>query len=210
MLEGRRTSIGPALPGQEVDILAGGSPAAAGVEGEVVIRGHCVMSGYLNNDQATQEVFRGGWFHTGDLGYYLLDESGRKYFHISGRLREIAKRAGSMVSLLEVDEVLTALPGVVDAGAAAFENTWVDEEIAAVVVQAPGAGLTPESIMEHCRRVLPFTAVPKSIEIVESVPRTASGKIRRHQISQRFAGLHNRLFTDARPGAGRPDKPGAS
>jgi long-chain acyl-CoA synthetase len=199
MLGGRKPSIGPALPGQAVEVHDGQGRATPGEEGEIVIRGPCVMSGYLSNEPATEEAFRGGWFHTGDLGYYLLDDHGRAYFHVSGRLREIAKRAGAMVSLLEVDEVLAAMPGAVDAGAAAFANAWVDEEIAAVVVPGPGASLTAEAVAAHCRRTLPFAATPKAIHFVEAVPRTASGKIRRAEITERFSGLRDRLFVEGCP-----------
>jgi long-chain acyl-CoA synthetase len=198
MLRGRRTSIGPALPGQEVEIHDGERVTPPGAEGEIVIRGHCVMSGYLHDPKATEKVYQRGWFHTGDLGYYLLDDSGCKYFHVSGRLREIAKRSGIMVNLLELDEVLMSIPGVVDAGSSAFANRWVDEEIAAAIVQEPGAVLTQKTITEHCRRVLPFSAIPKAIEFVDAIPRTASGKIRRAEIARRFVNLGERLFVEGR------------
>ncbi len=201
MLGGQRPSVGPAMAGQEVQVHDGQGVAPAGVEGEIVIRGHCVMSGYLHNIQATDEAFRGGWFHTGDLGYSLPDDQGRHFIHVAGRLREIAKRSGAMVGLLEVDEVLASIPGVADAGTAAFVNSWVDEEIAAVVVLKDEATLSPEAIVDHCRRVLPFAAVPKAIDFVDAVPRTASGKIRRPEISQRFVHLRDHLFAEGRPTA---------
>jgi len=206
MLGGRRTSVGSALPWQEVEIWNDDGIASPEVEGEIIVRGHCVMSGYLHNAAATAEAFRGGWFHTGDLGYWLPDGTGRKFIHVSGRVREIAKRSGETVSLLEVDEVLASISGVVDAAAVAFANTWVDEEIAAVVVAQPGSALTEQDIADYCRRVLPFSAVPKSIEIVDEIPRTASGKIRRHAIVGRFAALREHLFKEptARRGASKP------
>ena len=202
---GARTSVGSHLPNQEVEIHDGREVAPPGVEGEIVIRGHCVMSGYLHHSAATEEVFRGGWFHTGDLGYSFLDDQGRKYIHVSGRIREIAKRSGAMVSLLELDEVLASIPGVADAGSARFANTWVDEEIAALIVRQPGAGLTRESITEHCRRLLPFSAVPKRIEFVEEIPRNASGKISRLEIAERFVGFRERLFIENYPAPRRAD-----
>lgn len=198
MIDGRRTAIGPALPGQQVEVHDEHGPAEPGKEGEILIRGRCVMSGYLHNDAATAESFRGGWFHTGDLGFALPGEQGRPFIHVSGRLREIAKRSGAMVSLLELDETLMAIPGVADAGSAAFANSWVDEEIAALVVKEPGSALDEATITAHCRRSLPFAALPKSIEFVEEIPRTASGKIRRVEIAQRFAGLRERLFVERR------------
>ena len=199
MLDGRRTSIGPSLPNQEVEIHDdNGLPTPPGVEGEIVIRGHCTMSGYLHNSAATEAMFRGGWVHTGDLGYYLLDAEGRKYFHVCGRTKEIAKRGGAMVSLLELDELLAAVPGVADAGAASFPNSWVDEEIAALVVCRADASLTEESILRHCSRLLPFSAMPKRIEFVTEIPRTASGKIRRAEIAERFAPFREHLFREDR------------
>jgi acyl-CoA synthetase (AMP-forming)/AMP-acid ligase II len=198
MLGGRRTCVGPALPGQEVAVQGENGFARPGVEGEILIRGHCVMSGYLDNEAATTEAFRGGWFHTGDLGYYAESEGGRKYIHISGRLREIAKRSGAMVNLLELDELLASIPGVRDAGCAAFANRWVDEEIGAVIVAEPGRPLTEEAILADCRRLLPFAETPKSIRFVEEIPRTATGKIRRAEIAESFAHLSERLFVEDR------------
>jgi long-chain acyl-CoA synthetase len=204
MLAGRRTSIGPALPGQQVEVHnEEGGVTSPGEEGEIVIRGHCLMSGYLHDPEATDTAFRGGWFHTGDLGYALPDDRGRPFLHVSGRIREIAKRSGALVSLLELDEVIAAFPGVADAGSASFPNRWVDEEIAAVVVPARDAVLTQEAIIEHCRRLLSFAATPKAIEIVSEVPRTPSGKIVRAEIARRFVGLRDRLFLERRTDSSR-------
>ena len=180
------------------------------MEGEIVIRGHCTMSGYLHNPAATEAMFRGGWVHTGDVGYYLPDAEGRKCFHVCGRTKEIAKRGGAMVSLLELDELLAAVPGVSDAGAASFPNSWVDEEIAALVVCRPDASLTEESILRHCSRLLPFSAMPKRIEFVTEIPRTASGKIRRAEIAERFAPFHEHLFREERSSRKSADRSVAS
>jgi acyl-CoA synthetase (AMP-forming)/AMP-acid ligase II len=193
MLDGRRTSIGPCLPNQEVEIDGVARPGDAG---EILMRGHCVMSGYLHNDAATEEMFRNGWVHSGDVGYCLEDARGRRFFHVSGRIREIAKRGGAMVSLLELDELLAKIPGIADAGAASFANEWVDEEIAAFVVCKPGADLTENAILKYCRQVLPYAAVPKLIEFVAEIPRTPSGKIRRQEISAHFAPHRERLFRE--------------
>jgi acyl-CoA synthetase (AMP-forming)/AMP-acid ligase II len=103
-----------------------------------------------------------------------------------------------MVSLLELDELLAGIPGVADAGAASFPNDWVDEEIAALVVRRPEAAITEASILEYCRNLLPFSAMPKQIEFVEGIPRTSSGKIRRVEIAERFAAFRDRLFQEDR------------
>jgi len=193
MTQGRRTSIGPALPGQEVRIAG-----APGEEGEICIRGNSVMSGYLHNELATNEAFEGGWFHSGDLGYAVAGATGGDFIQVSGRVREIAKRSGAMIHLLEVDEVLGTLPGILDFASAAFANRWVDEEIGAVVVKEPGSAATEESIIEHCRQRLPFAESPKAIVFVEEVPRTATGKVRRAEIAGSFAAHADRLFVDRR------------
>jgi acyl-CoA synthetase (AMP-forming)/AMP-acid ligase II len=203
MLRGRRTSVGPALPGQEVRVRTNSGAEHDGMEGEIVIRGCCVMSGYLHNPEATQAVFEGGWFHTGDLGYFVEDERGRKFFHISGRMREIAKRSGAMVNLLELDEVLAAIPGISDAASVSFPNRWVDEEIAAVVVRQAGTDLSESAIIEQCRHKLPFSDVPKVIAFVREVPRTPAGKVRRLEIASSFTAWRDRLFVDvAKPQKG--------
>jgi long-chain acyl-CoA synthetase len=196
MLRGPRTSVGPALQGHEVQIRTADGIARAGIEGEIFIRGHCVMSGYLHNPKATEEAFTGGWFATGDVGYFLEDHRQRPYIHISGRTREIAKRSGAMVNLLELDEILASIPGVSEAAAASFSNTWVDEEIAAVVVRTPGTTLNETVIMEHCRRLLPFAATPKAVAFVNEVPRTNTGKIRRAEIAARFADFRETFFAE--------------
>jgi long-chain acyl-CoA synthetase len=203
MLRGRRTSVGPALTGQEVQVANASGFARPAEEGEIVIRGCCVMSGYLHNPEATQAAFEGDWFHTGDLGYFLEDEFRRKFIHVSGRIREIAKRSGAMVNLLELDEVLAAIPGISDAASASFPNRWVDEEIAAVVVRQAGAQLSEHDIIEQCRRRLPFSDVPKAIAFVDQVPRTPAGKVKRIDIAGQFAALQDRLFTDASGAEGR-------
>ena len=200
MLGGRRTPVGPALPGQEVEIRNGRHATAPDVEGEIVIRGPCLMSGYLNDPAATEEAFHGGWFHTGDMGYWLPGKMRNKYIHVSGRKREIAKRSGVLVSLLELDEVLTSIEGVADAGCASFINTWVDEEIAALVVVQAGAVLTEDRVIESCRTVLPFSAVPKRVKFVAEVPRTDSGKIRRLEIADQFVGYREHLFVESKYG----------
>lgn len=204
MLGGRRTSIGPGLLNQEVEVQDMTTGAPAGAEGEIVIRGHCVMSGYLHNDAATEDMFRGGWVHTGDLGYCLPDATGRKFFHVSGQIREIAKRGGAMVSLLELDELLMKVPGVADAGAASFANEWVDEEIAALVVCRSDATVTKEEVFDYCRKMLPYSATPKLIEFVAEIPRTASGKVRRAEIAERFAPFREHLFRDDKSSQKRP------
>src|SRR5215472_2354532 len=198
MLNGRRTSIGPSLPNQKVEIHNGEGVARAGVEGEIVVRGHCVMSGYLHNETATEEMFRGGWVHTGDVGFHLPGPCGRRFLHVSGRIREIAKRGGAMVSLVELDELLASIPGIADAGATLFANDWVDEEIAAFVVRQPGVVITEETILKHCSNFLPFLATPKRIEFVAEIPRTPGGKIRRAEMAERFATFRERLFQEGK------------
>jgi acyl-CoA synthetase (AMP-forming)/AMP-acid ligase II len=199
MLAGARTSVGPALPGQEVSVEVPETPGRSepGQEGEVVIRGPCVMSGYLHEPVATDTAFRGDWFHTGDLGYCLDDGNGLRYVHITGRKRDIAKRSGLLVSLIEVDEVLAAIPGVADAGCAAFGNTWVGEEIGAVVVLEPGIDLSELEILRSCRLRLPYAAVPKRVELIDSIPRTDTGKIVRSDIAGYFAPYRDQAFVES-------------
>jgi len=104
-----------------------------------------------------------------------------------------------MVNLLEIDEVLSSIPGVADAAAASFSNRWVDEEIAAVIVPKAGVTLTEDAVLHDCRRKVPFAESPKVIQFVDSVPRTPTGKIMRAEVAERFAQLQDRLYYEREP-----------
>jgi acyl-CoA synthetase (AMP-forming)/AMP-acid ligase II len=196
MLDADIPSVGIAVDGNEVAVLRpDGSRARHAEVGEVCMRGHNVMTGYAGNEEATGEAFRRGWFHSGDRGFAILDEeSGRDFFVLVGRTKNIAKVRGESVSLEEVDRALRVLPGVLDAGCVAVPHRLFGEEVlAAVVPERPGADGDRAPAEGHAdwRRqlhtVLPAHAVPSRIVVLPRVPRTPTGKILRRDLARELA-----------------------
>jgi len=164
-----------------------GKHLAAGEDGEVVIQGPNVVTGYENNPEANATSFTDGWFRTGDQGF--LDENG--YLTLTGRLKEMINRGGEKIAPHEIDEVLLAHPGVGEAVCfGAPHKTWGEEVAAAVVVRPAGdAGpaATEQELLAYCKEKLSDFKRPKQIHIVDAIPRTATGKIQRRVVAEAFA-----------------------
>jgi len=168
-------SAGRALPFSEIDIRdPSGNPCAAGQPGEVVVRGPNVTNGYWRNDAATESAFSpGGWFHTGDIGY--LDEDG--FLFIVDRLKDMFISGGENVYPAEVESVLFEHPAVAEAAiVAAADDRW-GEVGHAFVVAADAHTPAPEELREFLLTRLAKYKVPKHFDIVDSLPRTGSGKV---------------------------------
>lgn len=145
------------------------------------MRGHNVMMRYAGNDDATAEAFRGGWFHSQDLGFETLQE-GRRFFVITGRLKNIAKVGGRAVSLEEMDRALRTLPQVVDAACVAMPDRLLGEKIiAAVVLSAP---LTDAELREPLANLFSRAVLPTRFERLAKLPRTLTGKILRAKLAE--------------------------
>jgi acyl-CoA synthetase (AMP-forming)/AMP-acid ligase II len=182
-------SIGTALYGNEVAVLrTDGTPAAPGETGELCMRGHNVMIGYLNNELATAEAFRHGWFHSGDLGYELIEPiSGLSYFVIAGRIKNMAKVGGETVSLEEMERALLMLPEVQDAACASRPHRLLGDQIIAAVVLTQD--LPDEKLREHLRSRFSQAAQPGHIVKMKKIPRTPTGKIRRQELALELTAL---------------------
>jgi acyl-CoA synthetase (AMP-forming)/AMP-acid ligase II len=185
MLDTDIPSIGTALHGNEVRILrADGQPAAHGEIGEVCMRGHNVMLGYHENEPATTEAFRGGWFHSQDLGYLVLDEaSGRVFIVLTGREKNLAKVMGSAISLEEMERALCRHLAVRDAACLTIPDQLMGEAIVAVVVSDAHSGLVGAAALDaHLCDYFPPAALPVRYLRAARVPRTSTGKILRRQL----------------------------
>ena len=151
--------------------------------GEIVIRGPSVFRGYEGSSEANVSAFAEGWFRTGDEGY--LDSHG--YLHITGRLKEQINRAGEKISPREIDRVLLACPLVAEAVTFGFPHATLGEEVAAAVVlkePVSNLGQRAESVLlKYCQDRLATFKCPKKIYVVESIPQTATGKIRRNAVA---------------------------
>jgi long-chain acyl-CoA synthetase len=183
-------SIGCALPHQELTIQRpDGSEAAAGERGEICIRGDVVSRGYFRRDDANRDVFRDGWFHSGDEGFCLRDARGRTFFFISGRIKELIIRGGVNYSPLEIDRVLSGHPAVQYALAFPFESRYYGEEVAAYVVRRKGVETTEDELLAWCRERLDFARAPKVVIFGEDIPYTSTGKAKRIELARRLAGV---------------------
>ena len=158
-----------------------GAMLADGDRGEVVIMGTNVMKGYRNNPEANASSFTDGWFRTGDQGF--LDNLG--YLSITGRLKELINRGGEKIAPLEVDAVLAQHPAVQDAICFGVPDEKFGEEVHAAVVLNGDA--TQEDIQAFCQKHLIDFKVPKTVHIVDTLPRTATGKIQRRNVAALFS-----------------------
>jgi long-chain acyl-CoA synthetase len=182
-LKGKRKpgSVGLPIPGVEVKIVDDeDNPLPVNEVGEIVVRGPNVMKGYWNRPQETEEAFRNGWFHTGDLG--KIDEEG--YLHIVGRKKEMIISGGFKVFPREVEEVLHTHPKVKEVAVVGIPDPVRGESVKAYIVLKDGTTATEKELDEYCRNNLAAFKVPRIYEFVSSIPRTPSGKILNRLLSQ--------------------------
>jgi 4-coumarate--CoA ligase len=182
----RHGSSGQAVPSTECRIVNPETleDMAPGEEGELWVRGPQVMKGYLNNPDATAECLtEDGWLRTGDLA--IIDADG--FMFIRDRLKELIKFKGFQVAPAEVEAALIAHAGVVDAAVTAKPDEEAGELPVAFVVPAPGAEVTEAELHAHCEGCLAHYKHPAEYRFVDSVPKSASGKILRRELRDRMA-----------------------
>ncbi len=185
--ERRVYSVGKPIWGTETEVWdARGKPLPPGQDnvGEVVTRGLHVMKGYLNAPEATAAAFTGGWFHTGDLGYF--DEDG--FLFIAGRIKELIIRGGYNVYLLEIEDVLHGHPAVAEAAVVGVPDQRLGEEVMAVVALRPGAALAAEELIAYCKERLAAYKYPRIVEFRDALPRNTLGKVVKDQLVPHAAG----------------------
>ncbi|GAA2073497.1 long-chain fatty acid--CoA ligase [Aeromicrobium halocynthiae] len=190
--ERREGSVGPPLTGLSVTVVdPSGEELPPGVVGEVAIRGPVVMKGYWGRPEATAEVMRGDWFLSGDLG--RRDEDG--YLWIVDRKKDLVIRGGYNVYPREVEEVLYAHPSIREVAVIGLPDDHLGEEVAAVVAPHPGVELSAAEVREWASERLSAYKVPRVYQLVEELPKGATGKILKRQIdrgSVRSHGTHVR------------------
>ncbi len=183
-------SIGIPIEPNEMDIHnEQGESMPENSRGEIVIRGHNVMKYYDENAEANDKTFEFGWFRSGDEGFFVNDEKGRKYFFITGRLKELIIRGGVNIAPLEIDEVLMSIPEVKSAIAVGFDNDWYGEEVGALVLlkeDITGSDDIKMRIIECCREKLPAYKSPKVVVFTDSIPVTSTGKYQRNKVKHLF------------------------
>jgi fatty-acyl-CoA synthase len=155
-------------------------PADGQTIGEVMIRGNTVMKGYLKNPRATDEAFRGGWYHSGDLGVCHPDG----YIEVKDRAKDIIISGGENISSLEVEEVLYRHPKVLEAAVVARpDDKWGETPCAFVTLREGAGSVTAEDIMSWCRDRMARFKVPRTV-VFGALPKTSTGKIQKFVLRQ--------------------------
>lgn len=174
-------SIGLPLWGVEFKLVDGDGRTVdePGQPGEICIKGHNVMKGYYKKPEATEEVFRGGWFHTGDIG--VRDADG--YYSIVDRKKDMILRGGYNVYPREVEEVLYAHPAVAEAAVIGVPHERHGEEIKAVVAFKSGRTATEEELIAYCKEKIAAYKYPRLVEIVDALPKGPTGKILKRELT---------------------------
>lgn len=190
---GQRCIGTPARPGPAMDarlLDAEGTPVPPGMPGELVVRaaggtpGHGLFCGYLHDPEATADIWRGGWLHTGDI--MRQDAEGNLFF--LDRLKNIIRRSGENISALEVEGALSTHPAIVQVAVVAVPDTMRDEEVMAVVVPKArddvpqdhaGEAALARDILDHAAARLSYFKVPGYVTFVETLPATSTQKIRK-------------------------------
>jgi fatty-acyl-CoA synthase len=152
-------------------------PADGKTTGEILIRSNTVAAGYLDDPQATEEAFRGGWFHTGDLGVMHPDG----YIELTDRSKDIIISGGENIASVEIEKVLSAYPGVAEVAVVAVPHErWGERPVAFVTAEG---SVTEHDLIEFARARLAHFKAPDQVYF-EALPKTSTGKIQKHLLRE--------------------------
>lgn len=151
-------------------------PADGSTMGEIVLRGNMVMIGYYRDEAATAEAFRGGWFHTGDLGVMHPDG----YIQVRDRAKDIIISGGENISTIEVEQALASHPEVLDLAVVGVADEKWGERPVAYVIRASSSSLDAQTLISFAREKLAGYKVPRTIIFPQDLPRTSTGKVQKN------------------------------
>jgi o-succinylbenzoate---CoA ligase len=170
----------PLFPSQLQIVMEDGSTAAAGVPGEIIVKGPNVTQGYLFRPEASKEKFCNGWFHTGDIGY--LDEEG--FLYVLDRRSDLIISGGENIYPAEIEAVLAAHQDVLEAGVTSREDVAWGQVPIAYIVKREGTSPSVEELEQFCEERLAKYKVPKAFYFIKELPRNASKKILRRELRE--------------------------
>ena len=181
-------AVGTQVVNVQIAIMApDGTLLPRGEEGEIVYRGPQALNEYLRNPEATEEAFAHGWFHSGDAG--VLAEDGMLWF--SDRYKDVIKSGGENVASIEVEKaVYAASPDVAEVAVVGLPHERWTEAITAVVVAKPGASIDGEQLLAQVRTSIAGFKAPKSVIVVDELPKTSTGKIQKNVVRKQFADFY--------------------
>ncbi|MBV9872542.1 MAG: AMP-binding protein [Frankiaceae bacterium] len=173
------TTSGRAIPDTEVRVVdETGNALPPGEAGEVVVRGYNVMQGYFEDPEATASTVVDGWLHTGDIG--MLDDAGN--LKITDRLKDMFVVGGFNAYPAEIEQMLMSYPGIAECAVVGVPDERLGEVGAAFVVPRPGEVLEPAEIVAWCRERMANFKAPRTVSVVDSLPRNASGKVLKFEL----------------------------
>jgi long-chain acyl-CoA synthetase len=172
-------SVGTPIENVDVRVLdPDDNPVASGTWGEICIKGPNVMLGYWNRPEESAQALRGGWFHSGDIGY--VDAEG--YVFLVDRVKDMINSAGFKVWPREVEEVLYAHGAIKECAVVGLPDQLKGEIPAVFVVLQEGATLCVDELIDYCRRNLATYKIPRHVEFVAGLPKNATGKILKREL----------------------------
>jgi len=179
-------SVGTAVPGVEVQMRnAEGRPVPVGKEGEICIRSHSLMRGYLDNPEDTKKAFwDGGWFRSGDVG--VFDDNA--YIYIVDRIKDLIITGGENVYPREVEEVIYTSPDVQECAVIGIPDREWGERVTAILVPRPGRNIEAKQLRNLLKGQLAPFKVPKEYLVVDEMPKNATGKILKRELRRQFSG----------------------
>jgi acyl-CoA synthetase (AMP-forming)/AMP-acid ligase II len=183
-------AVGTQVVNVQIGIMApDGTLLPRGEEGEIVYRGPQALNEYLRNPEATEEAFAHGWFHSGDAG--VLAEDGMLWF--SDRYKDVIKTGGENVASIEVEKaVYSASSDIAEVAVVGLPHERWTEAITAVVVPSEGAVLDEAAIIAAVRSSIASFKAPKSVIVVDELPKTSTGKIQKNLVRKQFADFYDR------------------
>lgn len=182
-LRHRLGSAGREMPGVMIRIVdSDDRPLPTGMQGEITVRSDLVMKGYWNRPEANAETLRGGWLHTGDVGY--LDADG--YLFVTDRIKDLIISGGSNIYPREVEEVLLEHPAIAEVAVIGIPDEQWGESVLAFVVLRDGHSVADQDLIEFSRARIASYKKPKAIRFVESLPKSAYGKVLKRELRAPF------------------------
>lgn len=180
----RWNSVGPALRYTSIRIVdKAGKDLPVGEIGEVLISGPTVMKGYYRDPEATAEALQDGWLKTGDLGHF--DHEG--YLYIVDRVKDMIIRGGLNIYTAQVEQIIARMDAVEEVAVIGVDEPTWGQEVLAVVKLAEGHSLTEKEVIAFCKENLAAFKCPRFVRFIDELPKTAIGKIRKHELHTRFA-----------------------
>ncbi|MBU0904476.1 MAG: AMP-binding protein [Firmicutes bacterium] len=182
-IEKRVSTVGKPHPHVEVKVIdpATGEEVGQGIPGELCTRGYLIMKGYYKNDEATQAAIDSeGWLHTGDIA--IMDSDG--YIEITGRIKDMVIRGGENVYPREIEEFLYQHPQIQDVQVVGVPDPKYGEELMAWIIPKDNTELNVDEVRDYCKGKISHHKIPKYIEITDTYPMTASGKIQKYLLRE--------------------------